>query len=155
MSRLKGITVVATADVKTVSKPWGWEKWMAAGKPEFPYAFKIIHIRAPHKTSLQFHQRKQETSYIKDGTALLHYSDEPIDLPRFERNEYTKSEIAEIIGNIKTRELPPGSIYHALPGYIHRIEAVAEDITMIEVSSVELDDVSRIHDDYGRPHGKV
>ena len=40
------------------------------------------------------------------------------------------------------------------PGCIHRIEAL-EDLTIIESSSIELDDVIRLEDDTGRPSGRI
>ena len=80
---LKGIDIRSADAVKMVEKPWGWEKWLAHGKPEFPYAFKMIHVRAPHKTSLQFHRYKQESNYLLKGKAVLYYAEKPVDIERY------------------------------------------------------------------------
>ena len=39
------------SSVKIVSKPWGHEKWIASGKPDFKYALKEIFIK---KASLKY-----------------------------------------------------------------------------------------------------
>ena len=43
-------------DVHTVKKPWGYEKWIADGNPNFSYALKEIFFKAPYRTSIQFHK---------------------------------------------------------------------------------------------------
>ena len=48
----------------------------------------------------------------------------------------------------------PGDIFHVKPGYIHRVEALT-DLTMIESSTIELDDVFRLKDDSNRGDGKI
>lgn len=151
----KGLEVIKGGDVKTVNKPWGYEKWMATGEPNFPYAYKIIHIKAPHKTSLQFHAKKQESNLLVEGKAVLHYHDEPVDIPRYEAGGYTDEEIQKIISGVKTRPITAGTLINIWPGYIHRIEAVDEDITLMEASSTELDDVYRLQDDSNRADGKI
>lgn len=42
-------------DVRFVKKPWGYEKWIADGNPNFKYALKEIFLKAGNKSSLQFH----------------------------------------------------------------------------------------------------
>ncbi len=151
---LKGIDIRSTTQVKHVEKPWGWEKWLAHGKPEFPYAFKMIHVRAPHKTSLQFHKYKQESNFLLKGKATLYYAEAPIDAERFERGGYSPEELAKIVGSLKKHPFTEGEIVHVLPGHIHRIEAL-EDITLMETSTTELDDVFRLQDDAQRTHGRI
>ena len=152
---LKGIDIRTLAEIKTVTKPWGWEKWIADGKPNFPYAFKMIHIKAPHKTSLQFHEAKQESNFLLKGNARLYYGDEPIDAERYKKGGYSKEELDEIISKLHVREFKEGEVVHVKPCHIHRIEAVHEDITLMETSTTELDDVFRLQDDALRVHGKI
>ncbi len=45
-------------------------------------------------------------------------------------------------------------VFHVKPGIIHRVEAI-EDLTLIESSTIELDDVYRIHDEWKRHDGKI
>ncbi len=140
--------------VKVVKKPWGWEKWIADGYPEFPYALKEIFIKAPYRSSVQFHRNKQETNYIQKGKGLLYYSRMTIDVNKFVKGGYTQPEINRFVSDLASEELSPGKIFHIYPGFIHRVEAL-EDLLMIETSSIELDDVFRLQDDTGREHGRI
>jgi len=141
-------------EIKTVKKPWGYEKWLANGAPNFDYALKEIFFRAPHRTSLQFHKVKEETEYFQKGKGFFHYSPEIIDIKKFEKGEYSKDDIQKIIDNLEIRELKPGTIIHVKPGCVHRVEAT-EDMTMLEASTIQLDDVVRLSDDSDRPDGKI
>jgi len=148
------ITFLRNEDVKIVKKPWGSEKWLADGFPEFKYALKEIFFRAPHKTSLQFHKQKEETEYFIKGKGIFHYSKTIIDIKKYENGGYTNEEINKIINNVSTIEIVPGTIIHIKPGCIHRVESI-EDLIMIEASTIELDDVVRLQDDSGRPDGHI
>ena len=53
---------------KVVHKPWGKEEWLALNDA---YCYKRIYINAGYKTSYQYHEFKQETNYIIDGTAVV------------------------------------------------------------------------------------
>ena len=44
--------------------------------------------------------------------------------------------------------------FHVKPGIIHRVEAV-EDLTLIESSTIELDDVYRINEEWDRLNGNI
>ncbi|MBI4860356.1 MAG: cupin domain-containing protein [Candidatus Riflebacteria bacterium] len=148
------ILVADAASVRPVSKPWGYEKWIAPGRPDFPYVLKEIFIRAPHRSSLQFHQQKQESNYVLSGQVWLHYSDTSIDIERYKRSGYEPEELGRLLKTVCRVRLGPGSIFHVRPGYLHRVEAV-EDLLMVETSTTELDDVFRLADDAGRPHGRI
>jgi len=148
------ITFLTNDDTKLVKKPWGSEKWLADGFPEFKYAFKEIFYKASHKTSLQFHKQKEETEYFIKGKGIFHYSETVIDIEKYDNGEYTDEEIDKIINNLSTKEIVPGTLIHVKPGCIHRVESV-EDLTMLETSTIELDDVIRLHDDSGRPDGHI
>jgi len=167
---MTGIKVLTTDEAKQVSKPWGWEKWIAHGTPDYPYAYKQIYIRAPYKTSLQFHVFKQESNYLLKGSAILHYADAPVDMERlgldkhrYERGEYSSEELhtmlapqlPDILSAIKTRTVNEGETIHVWPGYVHRIEARDTDLLLMEVSTDHLMDVIRLHDDASRPHGHI
>lgn len=148
------IKVINVNEVKVVTKPWGHEKWIADGQPNFKYALKEIFLKAGNKSSLQFHRYKEETNFIQSGKGLLHMSDVKIDPDKFENNEYSKDEIAAFIDSVYTTELNPGTVFHVSSGFIHRVESLS-DLTMIESSTTELDDVLRIVDETNRPHGKI
>jgi len=47
-----------------VTKPWGHEIWLELN--EF-YAYKLIHMKAGHQSSLQMHEMKIEANYVIDG----------------------------------------------------------------------------------------
>jgi len=141
-------------ETETVKKPWGYEKWIAKGSPDFKYALKEIFFRAPHRTSIQFHKIKEETEYFIKGKGIFHYYPDPIDLDKFEKGLYSDDDIKKIINNLEKKELVPGTVIHVRRGCIHRVEAI-EDLTMLEASTTELDDVVRLQDDTGRSHGRV
>ena len=115
-----------TSTPRTVDKPWGHELWWAHTER---YAGKILHVRAGQRLSLQYHEHKDETSYLLSGRMLLTKGTSETDL--------TETEIG------------PGHGWRNLPGEIHTIEAI-EDSDVLEVSTPELDDVVRLEDRYGR-----
>ena len=140
--------------IKTVKKPWGYEKWIADGAPDFKYALKEILFRSGYKSSIQFHEHKEETNYILKGKGILHYSKTPIDIKKFNEKKYSKDDLDEIIKNLEKKEISEGNVCHLKPGIIHRVEAI-DDLLLIESSTVELDDVYRLNDEWGREHGKI
>ena len=108
-----------------VEKPWGYElHWALTDR----YVGKVLHVKAGHALSLQYHNRKDETILLWAGKILM--------------------EIQEG-RDLATREMQPGDRLHITPGTIHRMTAV-EDSDIIEVSTPELDDVVRLEDRYGR-----
>ena len=148
------VQIFSIDEVRVVTKPWGHEKWIAHGEPDFKYALKEIFIRAPHRSSIQFHKDKQESNYIQSGRGVLHYSVEPIDMERYLAEDYSQEELDALVDDMVQKELVPGTVFHIRPGYLHRVEAV-EDLLMIESSTIELDDVLRLADDSGRGHGRI
>jgi mannose-6-phosphate isomerase len=109
-----------------VEKPWGYEIWYAWTDI---YVGKIIHVNAGHKLSLQYHEYKDETSYLQSG-----------------RMNLIKGTSAD---SLTTTEIQPGHAWRNKPGEIHTIEAL-EDSDVLEVSTPHLDDVIRLQDSYGR-----
>lgn len=148
------IKITNIDDIKKISKPWGYEKWIADGSPDFNYALKEIFFQTGYKSSIQFHEFKQETSYVQNGRGILHYSTDSIDIKKFNDGGYTKNEINNFIKNLHKKEIGAGDIYHIKPGYIHQVESI-ENLTVIESSTVELNDVFRLNDEWGRKDGKI
>ena len=109
-----------------VDKPWGHELiW--AHTPR--YVGKVLHIDAGQALSFQYHRVKDETIYVLEGVLLLHVSED--------------DSAPEVL------RLTPGEAFHIRPGLRHRFEA-QEEVTLLEVSTPELDDVVRLEDRYGR-----
>jgi mannose-6-phosphate isomerase-like protein (cupin superfamily) len=109
-----------------VEKPWGYEIWYAWTDQ---YVGKIIHVNAGQKLSLQYHNHKDETSYLLKG-----------------RLKITKGPNVDSLTVIEKDE---GYQWRNLPGEIHTIEGV-EDTDVLEVSTPHLEDVVRLQDSYGR-----
>lgn len=112
---------------KIVEKPWGVEIWFSLTSD---YCLKQITIKKGHKTSLQYHEKKEETNVIVSGKAKV------------------------IVQYLPTRgfltyEANSGDFFHFKPGDIHRFEAL-EDLVMMEASTIHVDDVVRLSDDYQR-----
>lgn len=135
------ITAIPADKLKKVMKPWGHELWINGEHPG--YAFKQIFIRAPHKTSLQYHHFKQETNILLDGQARLHFKKDAT-----VENDHMSAE------HVGTHDLAPVSSVSVVPEIVHRIEALS-DVLLYEVSTPHLDDVIRISDDSKRPHGRI
>jgi len=112
-------------DVTIVPKPWGHE--MIWAHTEL-YVGKLLHIKAGHALSLQYHNRKDETLHLLRGE-LLYRVDEG--------------------QGLKAVTLTPGQSFRNTPGMIHQMEAVT-DCDVLEASTPHLDDVVRLSDRYGR-----
>jgi mannose-6-phosphate isomerase len=111
-------------------KPWGHEVIFAGvdGK----YVGKIIHVIAGHALSLQYHERKEETSSVLSGAALIEYGQSP--------------------ETLMSQHLGPGDTIHLPAGVLHRITAIT-DLTFVEASTAQpgwREDVVRLEDKYGR-----
>ena len=109
-----------------VEKPWGHEIWWAWTDQ---YVGKILHVRAGERLSVQYHECKDETSYVLTGRLTLR-----------------KGPSADAL---VATEVAAGSQWRNLPGEVHTIEAL-EDADVLEVSTPHLDDVVRLSDGYGR-----
>ena len=112
--------------VQVKPKPWGSEIWFAHTEN---YAGKILKINKGHRYSLQYHEKKRETQYLYSGQVKLIYG--------------TDQE------KLQEKILNPGDKIEVHPYTIHRLEAL-EDSEVFEVSTADLDDVVKLHDDYGR-----
>ena len=58
--------------MRVVEKPWGFEYIWAETDD---YVAKMLHIEPKQRLSLQYHENKEETVYVLEGT-LLNWTDE-------------------------------------------------------------------------------
>lgn len=138
---IKGLFFSRYADIYRVTKPWGHELWINGQHP--CYALKEIFVRAGTKTSLQYHNFKQETNVLFQGTAMLHYKENAA----VGNDQVTSSDTGMV-------QLTPVSSVDVLPSTLHRLEAVT-DILLYETSTPHLDDVVRVSDDSKRADGRL
>tara|TARA_B100001057_G_scaffold470533_1_gene531941 strand:+ start:455 stop:808 length:354 start_codon:yes stop_codon:yes gene_type:complete len=111
---------------ETIIKPWGKEEILANTEK---YVMKRITINPGSRMSLQYHEIKEETIYVVEGV-LINWKTEEM------QDHFT---------------LMPGETYHVKPGVVHRFGSPNEMKTVIiECSTIELDDVVRLADDYDR-----
>lgn len=115
----------------TVDKPWGYEIWLELN--EF-YAYKVIHMKAGNRSSLQSHEIKVEANYVISGEAEVLLEDDT--------------------GNLVSRIYKAGNGWVVPVGKKHRVIAIT-DYTALEVSTPHLDDVIRYQDDTNRQSGKI
>lgn len=108
-----------------VDKPWGHELIWARTER---YVGKILHVKAGHVLSLQYHNMKDETMHVLSGELVL----------RTREGDHLVS-----------RPFRAGESVHIPAGLVHQIEAVA-DSDVLEASTAELDDLVRLEDRYGR-----
>jgi mannose-6-phosphate isomerase-like protein (cupin superfamily) len=141
-------------EITTVPKPWGHETiWAKTDR----YVGKIIHIKAGHALSVQYHNRKDETVYLLTGELKYWVQSSHAEDPRPQASgPYRTAGTGETpvaarnpIPDLKDVRLQVGDAFRITPGTIHYMEAVS-DCDILEVSTPELDDVVRLKDRYGR-----
>jgi len=110
-----------------IEKPWGYE--ILYSPPQAPTVGKLLHVKAGHKLSLQWHDKKTETLCLIKGKALYVWENE-------------KNELVE-----QNMELFKG--YFNSQGQTHRVIAI-EDCDIIETSTPENGNTFRIEDSYSR-----
>jgi mannose-6-phosphate isomerase len=121
----RGTGASGRAKVVRVEKPWGHEIiWAHTDR----YVGKILHIKAGHALSVQYHQVKDETVYLLSGNLVY----------RVWEN-----------GRPNDVGLEVGQAFRITPRTIHQLEAVT-DCDVLEASTPHLDDVIRLEDRYGR-----
>ena len=109
-----------------VDKPWGYELiWAKTDR----YVGKVLHVRAGHCLSCQYHNVKDETLHVLRGEVRL-----TIERPG---------------GPAEVVVARAGQSFHIPPKTIHELEAVV-DSDILEASTPELDDIVRLKDRYGR-----
>jgi mannose-6-phosphate isomerase-like protein (cupin superfamily) len=117
---------VETGLPRTVDKPWGRELiWAVTDR----YVGKIITIEAGKRLSFQYHEQKDEWIHVLSGRLLLTLEDDA--------------------GAIQDHELGPGEGAHVPTGRRHRYAGI-DTVSLVEVSTPELEDVVRLEDDFGR-----
>mgnify|MGYP004449964063 CR=1 FL=1 len=108
-----------------VNKPWGHEEiWAETDK----YVGKILHINKGHQLSRQYHKVKDESIYVLKGLLILELGEDPIEV----------------------KILKEGQNYRITPNTVHRFRSLYDPVTLVEVSTPEVDDVVRLQDEYGR-----
>lgn len=138
---------------KVVTKPWGNESWLADGAST-PYALKRILFRSGQRSSLQVHEFKVETNYVLSGTGTFLLSRNPIDVRSWLESSDKSALLDEILNDLQEIDLKPELIVDVPAGFVHRVIANT-DLTFIECSTTELDDVIRIADDTNRGNGRI
>ncbi len=122
--------------IRTVPKPWGHETIWAATSG---YIGKILHIKAGHALSVQYHNEKDETIYLLSGELVY----------RVQEGDARQGGVAASGEAMKYVELKRGEAFRISPGTVHQMEAIT-DCDILEVSTNHLDDVVRLKDRYGR-----
>jgi quercetin dioxygenase-like cupin family protein len=89
---------------------------------------KVLHIKAGHALSVQYHNVKDETIYLLSGELVYRVQE--------------GDELRDV--NLKV-----GEAFRITPGTVHQMEAVT-DCDVLEASTPDLDDVVRLSDRYGR-----
>lgn len=112
---------------RRVEKPWGCEVIWAETEE---FVGKLIYIKAGHKLSLQYHEKKRESFVVDRGRIKFHWVEDGDPAPRI-------------------AVMSIGDHFDIPPGMVHRMEAI-DDCCLIEVSTPQLDDVVRLEDDYDR-----
>jgi len=108
-----------------VEKPWGYELvWARTDR----YVGKILHVKAGHVLSLQYHNTKDETMHVLSGELILRTQSGSV---------------------LEARPFQAGESVRIPAKLIHQIEAVV-DSDVLEASTAELDDLVRLQDRYGR-----
>src|SRR3954466_12297993 len=93
-------------EAKRVEKPWGHELiWAHTDR----YVGKVLHIKAGHELSVQYHHRKDETVHLLSGELIyrVKLSGSPTDG-----------------GALTDVKLKIGESYRITPGTVHQMVAV-------------------------------
>ena len=116
---------------KIVTKPWGREIWLEHNDH---YCYKRIHLNAGTRTSFQYHEKKHETNYIINGEAEIWLENED--------------------GVVEKKLMKKDDHFTVIPPRKHRVVAIT-NLILQEVSTPEVDDVTRIEDDNNRGNGRI
>lgn len=111
---------------KEISKPWGSELILEHNDK---YVVKKLFVKAGHRLSLQYHEKKHETMYILEGEIEL--------------------TLGDLANQLETKKMSINDFVILPPGKIHRVKANL-DSWILEASTPELTDVVRLQDDYNR-----
>ena len=118
----------ARVDVRVVPKPWGHETiWASTDQ----YVGKILHIKAGHALSIQYHNAKDETVHLLSGEIIYRVQTGP-----------GQDDLEDV-------RLRAGESFRTVPHTVHQMEAVT-DCEVLEASTAHVDDIVRLQDRYGR-----
>lgn len=112
--------------MKIIEKPWGHEEILFTSEK---YTVKRLFMKAGHRCSLQYHEKKNETVFILEGEL-----------------EFT---VGPSTDKLEKRVMKAGDYTTIAPGIVHRMGGI-KDSYYLEASTSELDDVIRLKDDYSR-----
>ena len=120
----KGINIynwdINIENKKIIEKPWGREYLLDLTDK---YAFKRLEINKDKNISKQYHVLKEETWHIIEG-------------------------YGQAIINGKYYDVKPGMTFSIPRKMIHQIKALSNKLVLIEASTIELNDVIRLGEDF-------
>lgn len=114
--------------VMKVEKPWGFELIFSDGTAKI--TSKILHVDAGKRSSLQYHNIKEEILTLISGDGILELEDNKGEVKKF---------------NMKLRKS-----YIIIPNQIHRFAAGSIDCEIMESSTPEKGNTVRLEDDFSR-----
>tara|TARA_Y100001963_G_C6793133_1_gene456801 strand:+ start:7666 stop:8097 length:432 start_codon:yes stop_codon:yes gene_type:complete len=118
---------------RIVKKPWGTEvSWSGFGGIHG----KTLYIMKDHRTSLKYHNLKNEVLFVRSGIAEAFFGDE------FSMEDPTGHPM-------KIETIKEGDLLMVQSGSPYRITAVT-DCEIIEIGNSLSDKPIRLEDDYGR-----
>ena len=133
--------IIRAGDIKKVFKPWGHELWI--NKYNESYSLKEVFLKEGRRTSLQYHNFKQETNVLFNGTARMWYK----------KDDSISNDLVEN-KDIDYKEINATSSVDVTPKVLHRVQSIT-DVLLYEASTPHLDDVIRVHDDNKREDGTI
>ena len=133
-------------EVRTVPKPWGHETIWASNEK---YVGKILHIKAGHALSVQYHNLKDETIHLLSGKMIYRVGAMEDGGSRIDAAAGSRPQPPGAKPSLTVVQLNAGESFRNEPGTIHQMEAVT-DCVLLEASTPHLDDVVRLSDRYGR-----
>lgn len=116
------------AYVMKVDKPWGFELIFSDGKAKI--TSKILHVTIGKRSSLQYHEEKEEILTLLSGEGIL--------------------ELEDNTGEVKKFTMEPRKSYLIKSNQIHRFAAGKENCEIMESSTPEMGNTVRLEDDYSR-----
>jgi len=112
--------------METIKKPWGKEELLEINNK---YAVKRLTMFKNCRCSLQYHELKTETIYVLEGLLRIYYGKDK--------------------NNMTFKDLKSNEYVTIFPFEVHRMEGITNSI-YLESSTIEIDDVIRLEDDYKR-----
>lgn len=116
------------AYVMKVEKPWGFELIFSDGSAQV--TSKILHVSAGKRSSLQYHDLKEEILTLISGSGILELEDKN--------------------GQVKKINMELRKSYLIVANQIHRFAAGQTDCEIMESSTPEQGNTVRLEDDYSR-----